>query len=190
MISLEKWWILTPIQKLPKNEGDLGKLIVTKGIKKVPKVQKIAKSGHTATTSHRRILFKLQRAAQHFQVKVWFQNRRMKHKRQHTNGIVSKEERTIRIRQLLGSPTTPIRIPKQPDDDLPTSSDVIKTSDEDMMVNDEEGRRRAPKFAKAKKKFAKSGSGSDLVEVFQNQQDADIFPAVDTRDQCCKTFLP
>ena len=88
----------------------------------------------------------------------------MKHKRQHTNGIVSKEERTIRIRQLLGSPTTPIRIPKQPDDDLPTSSDVIKTSDEDMMVNDEEGRRRAPKFAKAKKKFAKSGSGSDLKE--------------------------
>ena len=29
----------------------------------------------------------------------------MKHKRQHTNGVVSKEERTNRIRQLLGSPT-------------------------------------------------------------------------------------
>ena len=24
-ISLEKWWILTPLQKLPKNVGDLGK---------------------------------------------------------------------------------------------------------------------------------------------------------------------
>ena len=28
--------------------GDLGKLIVAKGFKKLPKVQKIAKSGHTA----------------------------------------------------------------------------------------------------------------------------------------------
>ena len=40
--------ILTPLQKLPKNVGDLGKLIVAKGFKKLPKVQKIAKSGHTA----------------------------------------------------------------------------------------------------------------------------------------------
>ena len=28
--------------------GDLGKLIVAKGYKKLPKVQKIARSGHTA----------------------------------------------------------------------------------------------------------------------------------------------
>ena len=28
MISQEKWYILTPLQKLPKNEGDLGKLSV------------------------------------------------------------------------------------------------------------------------------------------------------------------
>jgi len=48
MISLEKWKILTPFQKLPKNVGDLGKLIVAKGFEKIPKVQKIAKSGHTA----------------------------------------------------------------------------------------------------------------------------------------------
>ena len=48
MISLEKWNILTPLQSLPKNVGDLGKLIVAKGFKKLPKVQKIAKSGHTA----------------------------------------------------------------------------------------------------------------------------------------------
>ena len=39
MISLEKLKILTPLQKLPKNVGDLGKLIVVKGFKKLPKVQ-------------------------------------------------------------------------------------------------------------------------------------------------------
>ena len=39
---------MTPSQKLPKNVGDLGKLIVAKAFKKLPKVQKIAKSGHTA----------------------------------------------------------------------------------------------------------------------------------------------
>ena len=38
---------LTPLQKLPKNVGDLGKIIDAKGFKKVPKVQKIAQSGHT-----------------------------------------------------------------------------------------------------------------------------------------------
>ena len=47
MISLEKGQILTPLQKLPKNVGDLGKLIVAKGLKKQPKVKKIAQSGHT-----------------------------------------------------------------------------------------------------------------------------------------------
>ena len=39
--------ILTPLQKLPKNGGDWGKLIVAKGFKKLPKVQNIAQSGHT-----------------------------------------------------------------------------------------------------------------------------------------------
>ena len=47
MISLEKLKILTALQKLPRNVGDLGKLITAKGFKKLPKVQKIAKSGHT-----------------------------------------------------------------------------------------------------------------------------------------------
>ena len=47
MISIEKWLILTPLQKLPKHVGDLGKLVVAKGFKKLTKVQKIAKSGHT-----------------------------------------------------------------------------------------------------------------------------------------------
>ena len=32
--------------------GDLGKLIVAKGFKKLPKVQKIARSGHTDTEPH------------------------------------------------------------------------------------------------------------------------------------------
>ena len=39
MISLEKLKILTPLQKLPKNVGDLGKLIDAKGLEKLPKVQ-------------------------------------------------------------------------------------------------------------------------------------------------------
>ena len=39
MIALEKWKILTPLQKLPKNVGDLGKLIGSKGFKKLHKVQ-------------------------------------------------------------------------------------------------------------------------------------------------------
>ena len=39
MISLENWYILTPLQKLPKNVVDLGKLIIDKGFIKLPKVQ-------------------------------------------------------------------------------------------------------------------------------------------------------
>ena len=39
MISLEKLLILTPLQKLPKNVGDLGKLIVAKCFKNLPKVK-------------------------------------------------------------------------------------------------------------------------------------------------------
>ena len=48
MISLEKWTILTPSQKLPNNVDDLGKIIVATGFEKLPKVQKIAQSFHTA----------------------------------------------------------------------------------------------------------------------------------------------
>ena len=39
MISLEKWKIVTTLQKLPQNVGDFGKLIVAKGFNKLPKVQ-------------------------------------------------------------------------------------------------------------------------------------------------------
>ena len=35
MISLEKLWISTPLQKLPQNVGDLGKPIVATGFKKL-----------------------------------------------------------------------------------------------------------------------------------------------------------
>ena len=34
--------------KLPMNVGDLGNFIVAKGLKRLPKVKKIANSGHTA----------------------------------------------------------------------------------------------------------------------------------------------
>ena len=51
MISLEKWMILTPLQKLTKNLGDLGKIIVVKCFEWLPKVQKITQSGHTAPNS-------------------------------------------------------------------------------------------------------------------------------------------
>ena len=39
MSSLEKIKVLTPLQKLPKNVGDLGKLIVATGFEKLPKVE-------------------------------------------------------------------------------------------------------------------------------------------------------
>ena len=39
MISLQKLKILTPLQKLPENVGDLGKSIAAKGFEKLPKVQ-------------------------------------------------------------------------------------------------------------------------------------------------------
>ena len=41
MFSLEKLKILTPFQKLPKNVGDSGKLIVAKGFKSGPKSNKL-----------------------------------------------------------------------------------------------------------------------------------------------------
>ena len=47
MNSLEKWMILTALQKLPNNVGDLGKIIVATSFEWLPKVQIIAKSGHT-----------------------------------------------------------------------------------------------------------------------------------------------
>ena len=55
MILLEKLQILTPLQKLPKNVGDLGKVIIATGFEKLPKVHKIAQSGHTDAKSVRMV---------------------------------------------------------------------------------------------------------------------------------------
>ena len=41
MISQEKLKILTPLQKLPKNVEDLGKLIVAQGFENLPKSNKL-----------------------------------------------------------------------------------------------------------------------------------------------------
>ena len=57
MISLEKLKVLSPLQKLPKNVGDLGKLVVAKGFEKLPKVQQITQSGHTAPDRRLQITF-------------------------------------------------------------------------------------------------------------------------------------
>ena len=40
--------ILAPLRKLASNVGNLGKIIVATGFEWLPKVQKIAQSGHTA----------------------------------------------------------------------------------------------------------------------------------------------
>ena len=42
MILIEKWLILTPLQKLPINVGNLGKIIVATVFSWLPEVQKIA----------------------------------------------------------------------------------------------------------------------------------------------------
>ena len=39
MISIQKLKLLIPLQKLPNNEGDFGKIVVAKGFTKLPKVQ-------------------------------------------------------------------------------------------------------------------------------------------------------
>ena len=47
MILVEKCMILTPLQNLPNNVGDLVKIIVATSFEWLPIVQKIAQSGHT-----------------------------------------------------------------------------------------------------------------------------------------------
>ena len=44
--------ILTPLQKLPNNVGDLGKITIAASFEWLLKVQKIAKSGHTEWDPH------------------------------------------------------------------------------------------------------------------------------------------
>ena len=45
--------ILTPLQKLTNNVGNLGKIIVATSFEWLPKVQKNAQSGHTACELYR-----------------------------------------------------------------------------------------------------------------------------------------
>ena len=45
---------MTHLQKLPKNVGDLGKLIAATGFEKLAKVQVIAQSGHTCLVTRER----------------------------------------------------------------------------------------------------------------------------------------
>ena len=56
MISLEKGMMLTPLQKLPRNVGDLGKIIVATGFEWLPKVKKIAQSGYTQKSNKTKCL--------------------------------------------------------------------------------------------------------------------------------------
>ena len=51
--------ILRPLQKLPNNVVDLGKIIVAASFEWLPKAQKIVKSGHTATRESRGVTFQL-----------------------------------------------------------------------------------------------------------------------------------
>ena len=69
MISLEKWMIVTPLQKLPNNVGDLGKIVVVTGLEWLPKVQK---SPNLVTLSGRRWTDKVLRAANSWNVILMF----------------------------------------------------------------------------------------------------------------------
>ena len=46
--------ILTSLQKLSSNVGDLGKIIVATNFEWLPEVQKIAQSGHTGSRQQHR----------------------------------------------------------------------------------------------------------------------------------------
>ena len=52
MISLEKCMILAPLQKLPNNVGNLGKIFVATSFKWLPKGQTFAQSGHAGGKPH------------------------------------------------------------------------------------------------------------------------------------------
>ena len=56
--------ILTPLQKLPNNVGDLGKIIVATSFEWLPKVQKIAQSGHTGSDTELGLFLVLHRQAE------------------------------------------------------------------------------------------------------------------------------
>ena len=51
--------ILTPLQKLPNKAGNLGKISVAAGFEWLPKVRKIAQSGHTVADAYRTVIPKV-----------------------------------------------------------------------------------------------------------------------------------
>ena len=51
--------ILTHLQKLPSNVGILGKIIVATGFEWLPKVQKIAQYGHTASKAPTQFFYRI-----------------------------------------------------------------------------------------------------------------------------------
>ena len=74
MISMEKWKILTPLQKLPKNARDLGKLIVAKGFEKLPNLVTLHSSIFISlflNSTFGRFTFKLSSSFDHFSLKMW-----------------------------------------------------------------------------------------------------------------------
>ena len=56
MIVTEKRIILTPLQKMPNNVGNLGKIFVSTGFEWLSKLQKIAQSGHTGWRSSKKFV--------------------------------------------------------------------------------------------------------------------------------------
>ena len=58
--------IFTPLQKLPNNVGDLVKIIVATGFELLPKVQKIAKPGHTDLHTHEKDIFCIENHTFHY----------------------------------------------------------------------------------------------------------------------------
>ena len=85
----------------------------------------------------------------------------MKHKRQHTNGVVSKEERTNRIRQLLGSPTAMRLQTTKVEEETNPTSDVTNTEDDDD--EDAEEKFDLSKFDEKRKKKTKKSEMNDEI---------------------------
>ena len=52
MISIESWIILTPLQKLPNNVGNLGKIIVATGFEWLPNLVTLMKANIVITDAN------------------------------------------------------------------------------------------------------------------------------------------
>ena len=72
MISIEILQILTPIQKLPKNVEDLGKLIDAKGFKNLPKTYKSPNLVTLEGVDSNMVTFGLDRALVVLRLNCWY----------------------------------------------------------------------------------------------------------------------